>query len=45
MVAACREKFGQPVLVPDHPLHVAAYGAAILGLQRYRKRAAAGVGA
>jgi predicted CoA-substrate-specific enzyme activase len=41
MVEACRRKFGQPVLVPEHPLHVIAYGAALLGLLRYQKRAAA----
>ncbi len=37
MVRACREKFGQPVLVPQHPSHVVAHGAALLGLQRYLK--------
>ncbi|MFO0838445.1 MAG: acyl-CoA dehydratase activase [Phycisphaerae bacterium] len=35
MVRACREKFGQQVYVPEHPSHVAAYGAALLGLQRH----------
>jgi predicted CoA-substrate-specific enzyme activase len=39
MVEACRERFEYPVLIPEHPLHVVAYGAAILGLQRFRKRA------
>ncbi|MFQ5422674.1 MAG: acyl-CoA dehydratase activase [Phycisphaerae bacterium] len=38
MVHACRDKFGQTVHLPDHPAHVVAYGAAILGLQRFRKR-------
>ncbi|MFQ5413149.1 MAG: acyl-CoA dehydratase activase [Phycisphaerae bacterium] len=41
MVEACRARFGGPVHVPDAPSHVVAYGAAILGLQRYRKREAA----
>jgi predicted CoA-substrate-specific enzyme activase len=40
MVEACRRKLGQPVLVPEHPLHVVAYGAALLGLLRYHKRSA-----
>ncbi|MFQ5429210.1 MAG: acyl-CoA dehydratase activase [Phycisphaerae bacterium] len=39
MVVECRERFGQTVHVPDHPAHVVAFGAAILGLQRFRKRA------
>lgn len=38
MLAACNERFEYPLYVPDHPAHVAAYGAAILGLQRYLKR-------
>lgn len=38
MVTACRDKFGATVYVPDCPSHVVAYGAALLGLQRYRKR-------
>lgn len=38
MVEACRGKFGFTLYVPDHPSHVVAYGAALLGLQRYRKR-------
>ncbi len=38
MVEACRKKFAHPVLVPEHPSHVAAYGAALLGLSRLRKR-------
>ncbi len=40
MVEACRQKFGCEVFVPDSPGHVVAYGAAILGLQRYHKREA-----
>lgn len=43
MVQACRDKWGQPVLIPELPSHVVAYGAAILGLQRYRKRSAVSV--
>lgn len=42
MVEACRLCFGQPLHVPDQPAHVAAYGAALLGLQRYHKRVATG---
>ena len=38
MVEACRQKFAHPVLVPEHPSHVAAYGAALMGLRRLRKR-------
>ncbi|NOG53699.1 MAG: hypothetical protein HND57_05135 [Planctomycetes bacterium] len=38
MVDACRELFPYPVYVPEHPLHVVAYGAAILGLRRHEKR-------
>ncbi len=38
MVQACRDTFGDTVHLPDHPSHVVAYGAAILGLQRYHKR-------
>jgi predicted CoA-substrate-specific enzyme activase len=38
MVEACRTKFAHAVLVPDHPSHVAAYGAALLGLSRLQKR-------
>lgn len=41
MLAAAREKFGFPVNVPDRPEYTAAYGAAVLGLQRYRKLGAA----
>ncbi len=37
MVQAAREKFGVPVNVPDDPQYTAALGAAILGLQRFRK--------
>jgi predicted CoA-substrate-specific enzyme activase len=45
MVEACRDTLKQPILVPEHPSHVAALGAAILGLQRYHKRAAVAVNA
>ncbi|RME37849.1 MAG: 2-hydroxyglutaryl-CoA dehydratase [Planctomycetota bacterium] len=45
MVEACRARFGGAVLVPDHPAHVVALGAAVLGLQRFRKRSAAAVSA
>jgi predicted CoA-substrate-specific enzyme activase len=38
MVVACRKHCGGDVLIPDHPAHVVAHGAAILGLQRYLKR-------
>lgn len=38
MVEACRNQFNGTLLIPDHPSHVVAYGAAILGLQRYEKR-------
>ncbi len=41
MVEACRQKFGDTLYVPDHPSHVVAYGAAVLGLQRYLKRSSA----
>ncbi len=41
MVHACREVFEGEVLVPEHPAHVVAYGAAILGLSRYAKRSGA----
>lgn len=37
MVVALREKLGVPVHVPDGPEFTAALGAALLGLQRYRK--------
>jgi len=40
MVLALREKLGVPVHVPDAPQFIAALGAALLGLQRYRKRSA-----
>lgn len=40
MVAALREKLGVPVNVPEAPQYTAALGAAILGLQRFRKLAA-----
>jgi predicted CoA-substrate-specific enzyme activase len=41
MVQALREKLGVPVHVPESPQLTAALGAAHLGLQRYRKLAAA----
>jgi predicted CoA-substrate-specific enzyme activase len=41
MVAALREKLGVPINVPDEPHETAALGAALLGLQRYRKLTAA----
>jgi (R)-2-hydroxyacyl-CoA dehydratese activating ATPase len=41
MVAACRQNWDRQVLVPDHPSHVAALGAAHLGLLRLQKRALA----
>jgi (R)-2-hydroxyacyl-CoA dehydratese activating ATPase len=37
MVVALREKLGVPVNVPDEPEQTAALGAAVLGLQRFRK--------
>lgn len=37
MVAALREKLGVPVNVPSGPQYTTALGAALLGLQRYRK--------
>ncbi len=37
MVVALRDKLGVPVSVPDGPQFTAALGAALLGLQRYRK--------
>jgi (R)-2-hydroxyacyl-CoA dehydratese activating ATPase len=40
MITALREKLGVPVNVPDAPSFTAALGAALLGLQRYRKLAA-----
>jgi activator of 2-hydroxyglutaryl-CoA dehydratase len=41
MVQALREKLGVPVHVPEAPQFAAALGAALLGLQRYRKLATA----
>lgn len=38
MVAACRSQFAGEVRVPSDPAHVVAFGAALLGLQRFRKR-------
>jgi benzoyl-CoA reductase subunit D len=40
MVESCKARFGQPVLVPENPAHIVAYGAALLGLQRHLKRSA-----
>lgn len=40
MVEACRSEFGGSIFIPEHPAHVVAYGAAILGLTRFQKRAA-----
>ena len=40
MVASLREKLGVAINVPDAPHFTAALGAALLGLQRYRKRSA-----
>jgi predicted CoA-substrate-specific enzyme activase len=37
MVAACRDRFPFPLHIPEHPSHVVAFGAALLGLQRFRK--------
>jgi len=44
MIQACRKIFEGELLIPEHPAHVVAHGAAILGLSRYRKRADALVG-
>ncbi|HSE91814.1 MAG TPA: acyl-CoA dehydratase activase [Methylomirabilota bacterium] len=41
MVSALREKLGVPVNVPTEPHLTTALGAALLGLQRFRRRAAA----
>jgi len=41
MVAALRDKLGGPVHVPDAPQFTTALGAAVLGLQRFRKLAGA----
>jgi activator of 2-hydroxyglutaryl-CoA dehydratase len=41
MVQALREKLGVPVHVPGGPQFTTALGAALLGLQRLRKRSAA----
>ena len=41
MIEACRGCFGGELFIPEHPAHVVAYGAAILGLSRYVKRSAA----
>lgn len=41
MIIALRDRLGVPVNVPDAPQITTAMGAAILGLQRYRKISAA----
>ncbi len=41
MVVALRDKLGVPVNVPGEPQFTTALGAALLGLQRFRKRTAA----
>jgi len=41
MVEACRRRFASDILVPEYPAHITAYGAALLGLQRFLKRVAA----
>jgi activator of 2-hydroxyglutaryl-CoA dehydratase len=41
IVSALRDKLGVTVHVPDGPEFVTALGAALLGLQRFRRRAAA----
>ena len=38
MVVAAREKLGVEIYVPDGPEYTTALGAALLGLQRYRKQ-------
>lgn len=43
MVRALRDKLGLAVNVPDEPQFTTALGAALLGLQRFRKRQAAAV--
>ena len=40
MIKACEGRFEGALQVPEAPAHVVAYGAAILGLSRYRKRSA-----
>jgi predicted CoA-substrate-specific enzyme activase len=40
MVVALREKLGVPVNVPEAPQYTTALGAALLGLQRFRKLSA-----
>ena len=44
MIQALRDKLGVPVNVPDEPQLTAALGAALLGLQRFRKLTAARAG-
>lgn len=38
MVQACRATYGEKLCVPENPTHAVAYGAAILGLQRFLRR-------
>jgi predicted CoA-substrate-specific enzyme activase len=45
MVVALSDKLGVQINVPDGPEYTTALGAALLGLQRYRKTAAAAVAA
>ena len=45
MVRACRTFFKETLYIPERPGHVVAYGAAILGLQRFLKRKAVAAGA
>lgn len=44
MIAAAEAVLGAPVLVPEHPRHVAALGAAWLGWQRLRRAGGGGGG-
>ncbi|MCE9584393.1 MAG: acyl-CoA dehydratase activase [Planctomycetes bacterium] len=39
-VEACKRKFGVPVVLPEFPQFAAALGAAVLGMQRAKKRLA-----
>jgi predicted CoA-substrate-specific enzyme activase len=41
MIVALRDKLGVPITVPEAPQLATAFGAALLGLQRFRKLAAA----
>jgi (R)-2-hydroxyacyl-CoA dehydratese activating ATPase len=38
MIEACRQCFEADLLIPEHPAHVVAFGAAILGLSRFKMR-------